>query len=165
MSLAPIASDTGARLSAAHGEQLALCTRLEAIADGLPANINRSDCMVAARALGPVLNRAHSLEESIVFPAIARRWHGVANIESTIDRLKFEHLEDECFAEELHDALTAYGRGENKPHPEAFGYMLRGFFESLRRHIAFEQEVIAPLLAMASTESTLGARPVVRDRE
>lgn len=133
-------------LVATHRDQLALCRTLEAIADSLPADLDRSTCITAARALGPLITRAHDLKEDLIFPAIEMRCTGIAGISRTIDRLKYEHMEDVCFSEELHDALMAYGRGDDRPSPDAFGYMLRGFFESLRRHIAFEQEIIVPLL-------------------
>jgi hemerythrin-like domain-containing protein len=136
-------------LTATHRDQLALCRTLEAIADSLPAALDRSVCISTARALGPLITRAHDLEEDLIFPAIEQRWPEIEGMSKTIERLKYEHMEDICFSEELHDALMAYGKGEDRPSPEAFGYMLRGFFESLRRHIAFEQEVIWPLLEKA----------------
>lgn len=142
-------ADTGhlaALLLATHRDQLALCRSLEAIADSLPTDIDRAACINAARALGPLISRAHDLEEVQIFPAIERRRAAAIDLTRTIERLKYEHMEDVCFSEELHDALMAYGRGEPRPTPDAFGYMLRGFFEGLRRHIAFEQEIIVPLL-------------------
>lgn len=133
-------------LVATHRDQLALCKTLETIADSLPADIDRCTCINAARALGPLITRAHELEEDVIFPAIESRADKHVGMDRMIERLKYEHMEDVCFSEELHDALMAYGKGDDRPSPEAFGYMLRGFFESLRRHIAFEQEVIVPLL-------------------
>jgi hypothetical protein len=32
---------------------------------------------------------------------------------------------------------------------DAAGYMLRGFFEGVRRHVAFEREMLAPLMKLA----------------
>lgn len=147
--------EPAALFAAAHRDQLALCDLLEEIADSLPGAIDRPNCIGAARALGPLIQRAHDLEEDIVFPAISMRWRDLVDIEATMERLRYEHIEDACFSEELYDALMAYGRGEDRPNPEAFGYMLRGFFESLRRHIAFEREVIMPLFAMAETATII----------
>ena len=140
-----------------HKDQLVLCHRLEFIADSLPYFVDRQTCIGVARTLGPLIRRAHKLEEEIVFPAVRDHWKALENIEKTLERLRYEHLEDECFAEELHDALMAYGCGEKRPGPDAFGYMLRGFFEGLRRHIAFEQEMIVPLFSMTNT--ALRTRP------
>ena len=126
-------------LKLAHEEQLALCRELEDIADSLPANINRQKCIYAAKALGPLVKSVHAYEETVFFPWLERQAAERARLEETLTRLKFEHCEDECYAEELTDALLRLGSG----HPvnvEAVGYMLRGFFEVMRRHIAFERD-------------------------
>ncbi|WP_246745832.1 hemerythrin domain-containing protein [Ciceribacter sp. L1K22] len=126
-------------LRRAHQEQLALCRELEEIADSLPANINRQKCIYAAKALGPLIRGVHHFEETTLFPWLSDREYGDLDLSRTLDRLRFEHCEDECFAEELTDALLHLGAGE-AVNMEAVGYMLRGFFEGVRRHIAFETE-------------------------
>lgn len=128
-------------LKKAHGEQLALCRALEDIADSLPANINRQKCIYAAKALGPLIRGIHHYEESVLFPWLESHTADHREMARTIDRLKFEHFEDECFAEELTDALLKLGCGE-PTNMEAVGYMLRGFFEGMRRHIAFENDYL-----------------------
>lgn len=126
-------------LHRAQEEQLALCLELEEIADSLPGSVNRQKCIYAAKALGPLIKGIHHYEETVLFPQLQAS--GAANdlLALTIERLKFEHCEDECFAEELTDALLRLGCG-SAVNMEAVGYMLRGFFEGLRRHIAFERE-------------------------
>lgn len=126
-------------LRRAHQEQLALCRELEDIADSLPANINRQKCIYAAKALGPLIGGIHHFEESTLFPWLSTRVPADDDLSRTLDRLRFEHFEDECFAEELTDALLKLGAGE-AVNMEAVGYMLRGFFEGMRRHIAFETD-------------------------
>jgi hypothetical protein len=74
------------------------------------------------------------------FPDDRQRLADLEDIETTLTRLRFEHCEDECFAEELTEALHALGAGRAEINIEATGYMLRGFFEAMRRHIAFESE-------------------------
>lgn len=127
-------------LKKAHDTQLTLCTALEEIADSLPANVNRQKCIYAAKSLIPLVNGIHRYEEEAVFPLIERTVVGDGELAHAIARLKFEHVEDECFAEELTDTLTRLGSGDITVNAEAAGYMLRGFFESIRRHIAFEQQ-------------------------
>jgi hemerythrin-like domain-containing protein len=122
----------------AHEEQLRLCSELEAIADSLPSNINRQKCIYAAKALGPLIKGLHHYEENVLFPAIEAAQ--VTDLEKTLARLRFEHVEDECFAEELTERLLQIGAGNAEVNMEAIGYMLRGFFEAMRRHIAFERE-------------------------
>lgn len=137
-------------LHRAHSEQLALCNELEEIADSLPANINRQKCIYAAKALTPLIKGVHHYEETILFPwleASAARGNAMSE---TLNRLRFEHCEDECFAEELTDALLKLGSG-GEVNMEAVGYMLRGFFEGLRRHIAFEREHIMTQIDSSQT--------------
>jgi hypothetical protein len=126
-------------LHRAQEEQLALCLELEEIADSLPGSVNRQKCIYAAKALGPLIKGIHHYEETVLFPTLQAERDANEHLPLTLERLKFEHCEDECFAEELTDALLRLGSG-SAVNMEAVGYMLRGFFEGLRRHIAFERE-------------------------
>lgn len=134
-------------------EQLALCDKLEEIADSLPDNVCRQSCIYTARALMPVVNRAHRLEEDLLFPLFEKSENTVSNTYTTLERLRIEHAGDECFVEELVDVLLSYGAGTPSQRAETTGYMLRGFFQGLRRHIAFENEILAPLLNRSETSS------------
>jgi Uncharacterized conserved protein len=142
-------------LRRAHAEQLALCSELEDIADSLPANVNRQKCIYAAKALGPLIRGIHHYEETVLFPWLNAEGAASDDLRSTLDRLRFEHFEDECFAEELTDALLKLGAGD-AVNMEAVGYMLRGFFEGMRRHIAFETE---HLLKRLPEDVLLGNKP------
>lgn len=129
--------------------QLALCEELEAIADSLPGDVDAQKCLHAARTLYPAIKRAHDFEENKVFPLLSAdmgTYYGGSQppLASSLERLRYEHWEDESFAEELSDALAQ--RVTDVANAETIGYMLRGFFEGLRRHIAFESELILPLL-------------------
>ncbi|MET0314485.1 MAG: hemerythrin domain-containing protein [Hansschlegelia sp.] len=124
----------------AHAQKLKLCDQLEAIADDLPSRVDRLQCLSVASSLVPLLRACHRFEEEIVFPVFAR---GKAGGE-IVERLVAEHLEDGCAAEDLSERLLAYGHGQPIENPEAFGYMLRALFESMRRHIAFERYNVLP---------------------
>ncbi|WP_246671978.1 MULTISPECIES: hemerythrin domain-containing protein [unclassified Mesorhizobium] len=124
----------------AHVQKLALCHILEGIADDLPSRVDRLQCLAVAADLLPLLRECHRFEEEVVFPAFARQ----TGEEDTVARLKLEHLEDESAAADLSEALLAHGHGRPIENPEAFGYMLRAFFESMRRHIAFERDHVLP---------------------
>lgn len=137
-----------ALVARSHARQIALCEDLETVADGLPNNINRQLCLHLARAVCPTIAAAHDVEERVLFPAVMVLSGTIPEIDTTIERLRWEHFEDMCFAEELHDALLSIGRGESTVSADAAGYMLRGFFESVRRHVAFEQETLAPLMLL-----------------
>lgn len=124
-------------LRIAHSEQLSLCDELEEIADSLPANVNRQKCIYAAKALVPMIRALHRYEETVLFPRVQGK-NGIDEDDETLTRLRYEHLEDEGYAEELTETLLKLA--SNEPvNMEAVGYMLRGFFEGLRRHIAFER--------------------------
>nr|CAD6413495.1 hemerythrin domain-containing protein [Rhizobium sp. Q54] len=124
-------------LASAHAEQLALCDELEEIADSLPANVNKQKCIYAAKALMPMIQALHRYEETVLFPRVQQR-NGADSQGETLSRLRYEHLEDEGYAEELTETLLKLG-SDDPVNVEAVGYMLRGFFEGMRRHIAFER--------------------------
>lgn len=128
-----------AAMLSSQNEQLALCRELEDIADSLPGSVNRQKCIFAAQALGALMKRSHSYEEDVFFPWLQNRQQHSPDIIAILERLKYEHFEDECFAEELVEVLMKLGRGE-AVNMEAAGYMFRGFFEARRRHIAFERD-------------------------
>jgi hemerythrin-like domain-containing protein len=129
----------------AHDEQLQLCRALEEIADSLPGRVDRLKCMRAAETLCPLFKGVHQYEDTVLFPVLASRLPTLPDFDKTLTRLKFEHFEDECFAEELTERLVALGSGRGDVNMEATGYMLRGFFEAVRRHIAFERDYFAAL--------------------
>ena len=134
-------------VAAGHRRQLALCAELEEIADSLPDAADRQRCLHLARALCPLVAEAHELEERVLFGRLGELEHILPEMAASIERLRWEHFEDQCFGEEIRDALHALGRGDACISGEALGYMLRGFFEGMRRHIAFESEVLVPFLA------------------
>ncbi|MBO0661931.1 hemerythrin domain-containing protein [Jiella sp. CQZ9-1] len=127
--------------------QRRLCSALEEIADALPDNLNTQGALHVARLIGPTIRRAHAFEEETIFPLLTQHFSAHPDLRATLERLHFEHWEDESFADELADKLADYIRHRPSQNAEALGYMLRGFFEGLRRHIAFESEHVMPLLA------------------
>ena len=129
--------------------QLLLCDSLEEIADGLPNNIDSQECLHVARSIYATVRRAHDFEENVLFPMLTRNED--SQIASTIDRLRGEHWENESFAHELQDALIEFVTHRQHRKAETLGYMLRGFFEGMRRHIAFEKQYIAPLISKAES--------------
>ncbi len=131
---------TDARLAHALERQMALCDLLEEIADSLPNRLDYATCLRASRLIGPLLRDAHAAEEAVLFPRIAATL-GPAN--AVVERLRLEHLEDESFAEEVQYELHQIGCRQPVLAPEATGYMLRGFFECLRRHVRQERELLA----------------------
>lgn len=138
-----------------HALQMGLCDILEEIADSLPSDINRSRCREAASALRQELPLHHLDEEQGLFPLLRRRAAQSDQFAAIMARLSSEHAADEGFAEELTEELERLGDGFNPTNPEALGYMLRGFFESYRRHIHWENEILLPLARETLTETDL----------
>jgi hemerythrin-like domain-containing protein len=135
----------------AHREKLQLCDALERIADALPS-VDRLKCLGTANAIVPLLRNIHRYEETVIFPAYDAALTGSgANLAST-RRLRAEHVEDECFASEVTEILLAIGHGETVENPETIGFMLRGLFENLRRHIAFEREHVLPMIGIVDRD-------------
>jgi hypothetical protein len=121
-----------------------LCAALEALADSLPGRLDTHSGVLLGCALHPALRRAHRDEEEVVFPLLLARH---ARLAGTLDRLRGEHLEDEDMAHELREAIAGLVRDRSRRDAELVGYMLRGFFRGLRRHLALEREHLLPLLA------------------
>ncbi|PBB99026.1 hemerythrin domain-containing protein [Mesorhizobium sp. WSM3862] len=138
----------GEVMKRAHREKLNLCDSLESIADALP-NVDLLKCLGTAKKIVPLLRDIHGFEEMVIFPAYeAHLTPAEAKLAST-SRLRVEHLKDQCFASEVAETLLAIGHGNPIESPEAVGFMLRGFFEGLRRHIAFEREHVLPRIAIS----------------
>lgn len=126
--------------------QLGLCALLEDIADSLPHNVSRSNCLLAAQNIHPIVQAAHTFEEQYLFPKLLKDGHTPEELEPVLARLHAEHCEDESYGDEIVDALEELA-SDQLANIDKLSYMLRGFFEGLRRHIAFEQEHLLPLLA------------------
>ena len=135
------ATDLLALLRKNHHDKHALCDRLEEIADSLPDNLDRHICATAARSIDPILKKAHQFEEEELFPKLAEHNKTRKEFDLILSRLTGEHHEDLCFGEEVRDALLALASDTPVQSADATGYMLRGFFENLRRHMAFEAEI------------------------
>lgn len=131
-------------------EQARFCDRLETIADLLPDGVDARDCLLMAQNIVPLVKRAHAFEEGTVYPLLMSRPHLPQELLTTLERLRFEHLGDEEFAGDLCSSLRQFVTDRASCNVESLAWMLRGFFESLRRHVAFEREHILPLLEGAA---------------
>ena len=129
-----------------HQELLQLCDTLEIIADGLPDECSDQTLLTISRSIYPLVCRVHEFEEVEVFPYLVRLEGVPKRLTESLERLQFEHWEDESFAEELSENLRLYVTDPDGRNTPALAYMLRGFFEGLRRHIAFEADHLVPLL-------------------
>jgi len=133
-------------LQANLNAQFELCQNLEELADKLPYNVDLQKCLSLARVISPVLKQAHDYEEHMLFPKLRDWFSDNDQLMATLERLRFEHWEDESFADELREGLISLARGHDSEMTTSLPYMLRGFFEGVRRHAAFEREHILPIL-------------------
>ena len=125
--------------------QANLCDRLERLADELPDALNVRESLYLAQCLLPTVILAHRFEEDSIFPLLRQGPQDLAMI-FTLDRLRYEHMGDEGYAGDIALNLRTYVAHRRDSNAETLGWMLRGFFEAVRRHIAFEREHILPLL-------------------
>lgn len=128
-----------APLEQSYQQLLALCDVLETIADSLP-HPDAGLCITTADALEPLVERTHGLEEDVLFPILEASSRPELN--QTVARLRREHLTDMATAGEVSDALRAVASSSSPLSPDAVGYLLRSFFDSMRRHVYGEVELI-----------------------
>ena len=129
-----------------HREQIGLCKTLELIADALPNDIDPALCKAVAGSIHRVMTRVIQVEqEALPGDLAARGAKRVLDLTATVDRLLRENAEDLCYAEELQETLRELGDGRHTVSTDALGYMLRGFFESRRRRIELEREILSAL--------------------
>lgn len=129
-----------------HRLKLKLCDALEDFADCLPNQIDVQNCLALSRCILPTVRNAQMMEETRLFPELMQAYPDDRRLEASLDRLRQEHLEDDSFAGEIASLLHDCGRAGKPSNAESAGYMLRGFFSSIRRHVAFENECLIPLI-------------------
>jgi hemerythrin-like domain-containing protein len=134
------------QLLAHHNIQLQLCEELEEIADTLPNVSNTQKVLIICRDILPIVKMAHQFEEKTLFPALTPSQPDDNALSRNLERLRYEHWEDESFAEEICEELKVFVNNPSKAIVDKLSYMLRGFFEGMRRHIAFEVEYLLPKL-------------------
>jgi len=146
-------SDRGAsRFETCLAQQVDLCCALETLADALPSRVDTRAATLLAETLQETLYHCHQMEESLIFPALlAAR----PDMLSTITRLRAEHVEDQEQACEVKDAIMAFVILQKRKDVEEFGYLLRGLFVALRRHLAFDRDYVLPLYRRTDAVSNI----------
>lgn len=124
--------------------QLHLCDELEQVADSLPHQMDRTQCRKLAGVLNSALVSVHTVEESIIFPALVQLNVSDQLTQRTVDRLISEHRIDEGYGEEVSEILMTLSEDDQVSDMNCAGYALRGFFECVRRNVHFELEYILP---------------------
>lgn len=141
-----------ARFDTLLAQQANLCCALETLADALPSRVDTRAATVLAETLHETLHHCHQMEETFIFPVLLAEHPDML---STIMRLKAEHVEDEEQACEVKDAIRSFVILQNRKDVEEFGYLLRGLFVALRRHVAFDRDYVLPLYRRTRTVSNI----------
>ncbi len=134
-----------------HALQNELCDILECIADGLPHQFDPELAKVSISMLETGLPNHMRLEEEALFPLLRQRLPSDHSLLSALSCLSQEHNRDGAMMHEITEGLREAVERGKPPNPEVFGYMLRGFFESQRRHIAWEDTIVLPAARDALT--------------
>jgi hemerythrin-like domain-containing protein len=138
-----------------HVHKLELCELLEAIADGLPHEVDAEQADLAATILREGVPDHIALEEDHLFPLLRKRNVGDPCCEMVLAELQHEHASDEAFAYEIAEELVQLAATRATRNAEMLGYMLRGFFVAQRRHVRWENAVILPLARRTLNEADL----------
>jgi hemerythrin-like domain-containing protein len=133
-----------------YSRLLDICTSLEEVADGLPGNVPIAPCQMLARTVAEQLVTTHAREGRVLMPRLLAS--GRAGLQRVAERLRQEHDFDHQAAMEIEEALRDLIWGRSVLSPDAIGYMLRSFFESVRRHVYAEQDLLELLEDIAPTD-------------
>lgn len=132
-----------------------LCDELERVADELPDNRNPSRIDEIGRKLRDLLRRHHQHAEALLMPRLASRALPEDRVEELAQGLRHDNSRDEGYALEVLELLDAMAAGGRPPNKDTAGYLLRGFFEGLRRHLRCEHALLFPLARKRLTDDDL----------
>ena len=136
-----------------YSRLLDICDLLESIADGLPNDIPRTQCQMLASSVVDQLRATHAIEDRVLMPLLlASEKFG---LRTSAQRLRHEHEFDDQAAQEVQEALHDLLMGKSLLSPDATGYLLRSFFESVRRHVHAEQDLLCLLEDISPTNRSL----------
>jgi hypothetical protein len=127
-------------LNRCYDKLIALCDDLELVADCLPDRAPPALCQRLSCEVVSTLMRAHLCEEELLLPLLAGSPR--PELRHLAGRLRKEHEFDSGVALEVEELLASLAIGRATLSPDAMGYMLRSFFESMRRHIRSEQDLL-----------------------
>ncbi|MGF1658224.1 MAG: hemerythrin domain-containing protein [Rubrimonas sp.] len=154
--------------------QRALADMLEGIADSLPDEINRASAALAAGLLRSAIAHHDAIEEQALFPLIEARAPLGASLRRAVAIARREHGETIGRAIELAEELDALARTGRARNAESLGFMLRAFFDGLRRHMDWAEATIhqqardlltrEDLVTLGIRLAAIAAREGVRER-
>lgn len=145
---------TGGSIASEHQMVRDLCMELEAIADRLP-QLPRSgevEVIVAALRAGVPAHCRHE-EAEFRYRMVQRREPSRALVVA-IERLAAEHSDNEPLGYELADALENAVVRKYETDAGALGYLIRLYFQTMRRHLMWEEFVLNCLMQEDGVQTT-----------
>lgn len=143
-----------------HALQLQVCDILEHLADGLPNNAEAHLASVVQCAIRSAWPKHVQFEEEVLFPLLKNHSGREPQLATTLEQLSREHACDLGSDDEVIDVLRELSIGRRPSNPEMVGYMLRGYFGALRRHVQWENAFLVPLARKVLTDADLEAMRV-----
>ena len=124
-----------------RADQRRLCENLELIADHLPKFSNQSPVSIydTLRNRLPVYHR----NEEAMYLLLSHRCMKTLDLNMIIERITEEHNIHDCYADEF---LAFLQDCESGADISVFGYMFRYIFETIDRHLSWEEIVLMPLV-------------------
>ncbi|WP_297109962.1 hemerythrin domain-containing protein [uncultured Devosia sp.] len=131
----------------------AACDGLEQIADALPDRVPAGQCARAASEAIVALKRMHECELALLLPGLAAS--PLRDVQKIAADIEQAHKMDSEAVLEVQEVLLAFAAGRPILSADATGYLLRAFFEGLRRHIARQRDLIGLLADLPRSDRSL----------
>jgi hemerythrin-like domain-containing protein len=139
-------AETETTISEEHRLISELCDRLEHVADALPG-LPDPQQMSELVALLKVGIPAHcAAEEAAMAELLQRSPEPPEAVRDALELIRQEHAENEANTMELADMLEEMKGLTKADDPNTLGFMLRQVFVLIRRHLAWEEYVLAHVL-------------------
>lgn len=134
-------------------QQFQICDDLEQIADQLRGKVDKDASRSVLLRLRRDLPIFHSDEEAL-FQVLRSRNMNDDTLNKWIELSLLDHQACASCAYELDEPLASLSDGKPISYADAFGYMLRCYFEGTRRHLDWEGATIfgQPLAGLSSSD-------------
>lgn len=140
-----------------HKAQRGVADLLEAIADSLPDGVRPATATLAASLLRDSVQRRVALEEEAFVPLIDRRFGPGSTQERALELARRDRQETVGRAIELAEELDILAIQGEVTNPDALGFMLRAYFDGLRRHLDWVEVAILNDLRVSVSPDDLAA--------
>ncbi|MEM8774018.1 MAG: hypothetical protein AAGF53_03235 [Pseudomonadota bacterium] len=143
------------RIIAQAGRVAIVCDLLEAIADSLPAPAAGA-CAEAARLCALEIPRHFDEVQNALIPVLREHVRQKSQWDLLLDQLERNIAEDNVRLEELIEVLWTFNDTKTRRlNSEALGYVLRGYFEGMRRQLSWEEAILTPISLRVLREADL----------